>query len=935
MPQPIKSIKQYEILSLLGKGGMGEVYLARDTMLDRNVAIKFLPEAVHKSVKAQERFLREAKAAAGLDHPFICKIYEAGDAEGKSYIVMEYVEGRTLKDRIAADPLTLKESLQICLEISEALEVAHKKGIVHRDLKPSNLMCTPQGHVKVMDFGLAKHVQTEEEPPEEKSSMTRAVTETMTQPSITGEGTVVGTVAYMSPEQARGEKVDSRSDIFSLGIIFAEMALGRHPFRRESTADTLSAVIRDNLPAVNIRPKIVNPMLSRILHKALAKGPSDRYREIGEFAADVRALLARVSPGPWPLLSKVGALAGGIALLAVAGYLLFRPDPTPGPAPKPVSVLVADFENRTGDPLFDGVLEQTFILGLEQAPYMNISSRSEARTKAVQLDPDSDGRFDLRLAQLICRSSGIPVAIEGVIEKTGEIYTFEARAVDPSNGKEMAREPLRRIKKKTDIPQAVIEAGVRLSSKLGGMTEEAVENITRETFTTSSLEAMKAYVRAQELAKAGNQPEAISEYEKAIAEDPGFGRAYAGLAVIFYNRGDRQKGLEYHEKALALLDRMTDREKYRTRSIWYLMTGNYQKAVEECGALIEQFPADSAGTANLALAYFLARDMANAVEFGKRRLELGEYDTSAHYNLAWYYLGAGEFESAENEALKVIEKNPQYTKSYVILALAGLARGEVEQAAEYYDNLASLGDLGRSLSSAGLADIAMYEGRWEDALTILEEGIEQDLQAERAAWAARKMAVAALAMWKMGKKTDALAAADRAVGTHQAVAVLFPAAGVYLQAGSENRARALADTLAHRIESDPRAYAKIITAEILRQKGRYQEAIPIYREAQQIVDTWNGRFMLGRAYLDAGAYAAAHSEFETCFKRRGEAASLFLDDWPSFHYFPEVHYYLGRAQEGLKIAGAKDSYRTFLKMKERAGEDALVEDAKTRLQNLT
>lgn len=913
---------------------MGEVYLACDTMLDRNVAIKFLPEVVHKSVKAQERFLREAKAVAGLDHPFICKIYEAGDAEGKSYIVMEYVEGRTLKDKISADPPTLKESLKICLEISEALEVAHKKGIVHRDLKPSNLMCTPQGHVKVMDFGLAKHVQAEDEPLEERPSMTREVTETMSQPSITGEGTVVGTVAYMSPEQAKGKKVDPRSDIFSLGIIFAEMALGSHPFKRGSTAETLSAVIRDNPPAVNIRPKIINPMLSRILHKALAKDPSARYAEIGEFAADVRSLLTRISSGPRPLLSKVSALAGGIALLAIIGYFLFRPNPTPGAEPKPVSVLVADFENQTGDPLFDGVLEQTFILGLEQAPYMNISSRSEARAKAVQLNPDSDGRLDLLSAQLICRSSGIPVAIEGVIEKRGEDYTFAARAVDPSNGKEMAREPLRRIKKKADIPQTVIEAGVRLSSKLGGMTEEAVENLTRETFTTSSLEAMKAYGKAQDLAKAGNQLEAISEYEKAIAEDPEFGRAYAGLAVIFYNRGDRQKGLEYHEKALALLDRMTDREKYRTRSIWYLMTGNYQEAVEECGALIEQFPADSAGTANLALAYFMARDMASAVEFGKRRLELGEYDTSAHYNLAWYYLGAGEFGSAENESLKVIEKNPKYTKAHVILALAELAKGGVEKAIEYYDRLGSLGDLGRSLRWAGLADVAMYEGRLEDAVSILEEGIEQDLQAERAAWAARKMAVSALAMWKLGKKADALEAADRAVRTHQAVAVLFPAAEVYLQAGSEDRARALADILANRIESDPRAYAQIITAEILRKKGRYQEAIPIYREAQKIVDTWTGRLMLGWAYLDAGAYAAAHSEFETCFKRRGEVASLFLDDWPSFQYFPDVHYYLGRAQEGLKIAGAKDSYQTFLKIKERAKDDAAVEDAKTRLQNL-
>jgi len=240
---------------------MGEVYLAQDTSLDRKVAIKFLPEEMQKDSSAKMRLLREAKAAASLDHPFICKIYETGEIENKAYIAMEYVEGKDLRDRLDEGIPPLGDSLQMSLEIAEALEEAHKKGIVHRDLKPANIMLTPQGHVKVMDFGLAKLVLPKGE---------EAVTKTLTQASLTDQGTIVGTLAYMSPEQARGETVDARSDIFSLGILIYEMMSGIHPFSKPSAIDTLSSILRDSTPAVSVKPKMVNPVLTPILRKALA-----------------------------------------------------------------------------------------------------------------------------------------------------------------------------------------------------------------------------------------------------------------------------------------------------------------------------------------------------------------------------------------------------------------------------------------------------------------------------------------------------------------------------------------------------------------------------------------------------------------------------------------------------------------------------------------
>ncbi|MCX6573618.1 MAG: serine/threonine-protein kinase, partial [Candidatus Aminicenantes bacterium] len=276
---PLKRLKHYELVSPIGKGGMGEVYLAQDEELERQVAIKFLPEALHQDPKARERFLREAKAAAALDHPFICKVFEAGEFQGRSYIVMEFVEGKSLRDRIAEGPFPPADALRATLEVAEALEVAHAKGIVHRDLKPANLICTPQGHIKVMDFGLAKHVVAE---PAEASAvnLTRTMSAGPARESITSPGVVLGTIAYMSPEQARGEPVDARTDIFSLGVVLAEMLSGKHPFEKPTPVETLTSVLRDNPPPVHVKPKVLDPDLARILNRAMAKETSSRYQKV-------------------------------------------------------------------------------------------------------------------------------------------------------------------------------------------------------------------------------------------------------------------------------------------------------------------------------------------------------------------------------------------------------------------------------------------------------------------------------------------------------------------------------------------------------------------------------------------------------------------------------------------------------------------------------
>jgi len=909
---------------------MGEVWLAHDSVLDRHVAIKFLPENIQSDTPAKERFLREAKAAAALDHPFICKIYETGESDGRAYIVMEYVEGRNLGQRMEEKALSPRHALQISLEVAEALEVAHAKGIVHRDLKPANIMCTPQGHAKVMDFGIAKRILPAPE----------SVSVTLTQTAMTQEGAILGTIDYMSPEQAKGIQVDGRSDIFSLGVILYEMLAGKHPFIKPTPVETLTAVLKDPVPSFAIKPKNINPAVHHIIKKCLAKNPADRYANAAEFTADLEKVRDEVSVRGWIFPRKWQAIAAAaLAVLVVflaLWHFVFQPrGPSVKPAPEPVSVLVADFDNRTGETVFNGAVEQALILGLEDASFINIYKREDARKKAGQLDPNSGGKLDSRLGQLVCRSEGIPVLVEGSIEneRSGD-YRVKVKAVNPVSST-VITEKEKKVSKKADVMNAAAALSLPLCKELGGKGYEGAGQLSVETFTTSSLEAMNAYAHGQELMKQGKRPEAIEEYQWAIKKDPNFGRAYSGLAVAYQNAGELKKAYEYQQLALARLDSMNDREKYRTRGILYLMTKNYQKANEEFSALVKQFPGDSAGHGNLAYAYYIARDMAKAIEQGLHYVKIYPKNINGQVNLAWYAIGAGDLTLAFEQVKKTLELNPKFDKIHVCAALAEMAQGRNAEAEAWYKKLEPISALGSSFAAIGQADLALYEGRLSDAVKFLKKGIEADVQNKTPDLTAEKWIALGQARLLQGQKNAALEAADRAVALSQEVNIAFPAAEIYIQAGIEDKVRGLAKELGARLEPEPRAYAKLIEGLLAEKKGRANEAITAFIEAQKIVDTWIGRLALGRAYLRAGAFAEAHSELEKCDKRRGEAAAVFLNDIPSFRYVPQVYYYLGRAQEGLKSPAARESYQKFLKIKEKAEPgDLLVEDTRRRLKNL-
>jgi tetratricopeptide (TPR) repeat protein len=403
------------------------------------------------------------------------------------------------------------------------------------------------------------------------------------------------------------------------------------------------------------------------------------------------------------------------------------------------------------------------------------------------------------------------------------------------------------------------------------------------------------------------------------------------MAVVNLNLHRRDQAEKYFKEALARIDRMTERERYRTRGTYYVFQRDYEKAVEEYTALVTRFPSDTVGFLNLAVAHCYRRDMSKALESGARALQLAPTNVLNRANLAVYTMYSSGFEGAQQLARAVVEASPVHITPRVVIGLSELASGRPERALEAYQELAKLSKTGASLAAQGIADLALYQGRVRDAVAVLGRQLPADEADDRSA-AATKLATLASAELASGHPAAAVKAADRAVALSKADSILLLAGRVYLDAGSEKKARALAAELAARRAQEPQAYAKLIEGAAALKRGDAAGAIRLLREAQRTFDTWIGRFDLGRAYLEAKAFAEAHEEFDACLKRRGEATALFIDEVPTYRYLPPVHYYLAKAQEGLKSPVAAESYKTFLAMKEKSDPgDPLVHDARLLL----
>jgi tetratricopeptide (TPR) repeat protein len=901
---------------------MGAVYKAKDREVDRLICLKVIRSQLASRPEVLQRFKQELILARKVTHKNVVRTYDLGESEGIRFITMEFIEGRDLKSVVQErGKLPPAEAVAILQQICRGLAAAHNEGVVHRDLKPQNVMLESNGRASIMDFGIARSIE---------------------QSGLTTAGAMIGTPDYMSPEQAMGVPADSRSDLFSAGLIFYEMLTGKLPYQADTALGKIMKRTRERpSPPKTIDDSIPKP-LSDICLKCLEIAPEKRFQKAEEIlqALDVPGQRSRsgattviVLPGLGtpPLTWKHFAVASS-ALLALIVALVFvqRKYFSQKPAMHaPLTVLLADFDNKTNDPVFDGTLEPMLSIALEGAPFISSYSRKDAHSDAAKLRAGAK-RLDEGLARLVAVREGVSVVVAGDISQEGGSYGLAIHAVDAATGNSITSQTMS-ASSKEDVLPTLSKLSARVRSALGDTTPQSAQLAAAETFTATSLEAAHSYAEAQEFQWAGKWDDAVRSYTHAVQLDPTFGRAYAGLAAMQSNLGHRADAEKYYQLALAQIDRMTPREKYRTRSGYYLATRNEEKAIEELTELVKQFPSDTAGHANLALAYFYMRNMSKALDEGRRSVEISPKNVLQRNNLALYAMYAGDFETAIREAQNLLQLNPSFAKGLCTLALAQFAQGQIAQATETYNQLRGLSAWGASQAAAGLADMALYGGRLADAAEILEKGAAGDLANKDAEGASNKLSTLATALAAKGQKTPAISAAERALAQDRSEPVLYVVALVYLQSGAEAKARALAAELGKRTETDPQAYAKLIEGEILLTRGDSQGAIQAFEQARKIADTWLGRFAMGRAYLEAGKFTEAYSEFETCQKRRGEAASVFLDDLPTYHYFPPVLYYFGRAQEGLKSAGAPDSFKAFLAIKEKSEADPLVSDARGRL----
>ncbi len=914
---------RYEILEMLGEGGMGSVFKARDREVDRIVALKVIRSELAGSEDILKRFRQELILTRKVTHRNVVRIFDLGVADGLRFISMEYIDGRELA-HILHDQgkLPPKEAAEIILQVCKGLAVAHSEGVIHRDLKPQNIMIDKQRRAAVMDFGIAHS--------EDAVALIahRAESGSGAESSLTHVGSLLGTPRYMSPEQSRGGQVDKRSDLFTVGLIFYEMLTGDVPADKTSLADLLRIRSEQQIKApIDVDPRIPRP-LNDIIVRCLQLEPAKRYHSADQIIHDLEIWLGirKRHTANWKLLAAAAVL---IVILAAALFYNLRPRTAVTHAP--VKILISDFANATGNAVLTGTLEPLLSTDLEGASFITAFNRGDARKTLAKLT--GSNRLDENSARLVARREGVGVVIAGSINRDGDAYRISAQAVDTVSGKVIDKQTANASKpEQLNIAVAKIAAGFRKA--LGDVVSKSKQIAAAETFSSQSLAASQQYAQAQELQWAGKWDEALKAYALSAHLDPGLGRAYAGMAVILANMGRRKEAETYFRLAMSKIDRMSDREKYRTRGGYYLLERDYENAIEQFKALEKQYPADSAGIANLALADFYARNMSAALEEGRRAVAIYPNNLLQLNNVALFAMYAGDFDTAIRDSQQLLKMNPSFEKAYICLGLSQFAEGNVTQAAQTYKKLGTLGDWGASASTIGLADMALFEARPRDAIPLLEHGLDADAAAHNNSRFARKWIMLAQAWLMSGQKEKAISAAEEASVSASDEDVLYPAAIVLLETGRSDRTLQLAHKLAQRFEPDPQAYAKLIDAELQMKKRDYRGAVRTFQDARKIADTWLGRLGLGRAYLEAGAFTDADTEFDACLKRRGEATAVFLDDEPSWRYFAPLYYYLGRTREGLGSPDAADAYRNYLNIRENSTDDPLAKDARKRLRSL-
>jgi serine/threonine protein kinase/Tfp pilus assembly protein PilF len=949
----------YRLIEKIGSGGMGEVYRALDTRLEREVAVKLVsdtylisghgsgspspvtPHATPDSHVSHERFLREARSSATLNHPNVCSIHDTGEHDGRPYLVMELLRGETLKHYLAkagGKGLAPEDVISFSQQAASALAAAHSKGIIHRDIKPANLFVVDGGRgkrlIKILDFGLAKkqggmaaaESRTYGLPGNPSSDETAVGPGTATM-ELTSPGSAVGTVAYMSPEQAKGEPLDARTDLFSLGSVIYEMATGKAPFAGGSTAEVFAALLKENPPSISsvnpAMPKKLDPIVARLL----AKDPANRYATAEQLQEALDALepqSGRMMAAPpaggnkfkWPW-----AVAALLLLLLVAGGVTWwklRPAEPPagesaaGPVPAATkdSIILADFINRTGDPVFDTTLNQALQIDLEQSPVINIVSQQHLAQSVKYLGKPADTALTPEIAREIGEREGVKAILTGTIANLGKEYVVTLTAQNTATGDEIVSEQAQ-APDKEHVLDALGKAATAMRGKLG---EDLASIKKLDTpfgqATTSSLEAFRAYALGDHAhVSAHDIPEAEGHYLRAIELDPNFAMAYARLGVVYINSTQVAKANKYFAKAYALSKNVSERERlYITGHYYQNVTGNMPKVIEALQESIQTYPSQVDSYINITAAYTALGEFEKALPFARKAVEMQPEDSIAAENMLGILLGLNQIPEAKAE----MERAQKLGLDTSTLDLTGhlltyFLLGEPEQVQKIMTKVAGQPD--EFLATQVLASTQLFAGQYSKAAGTIQQAYEQAGQAKAPDVQANVLLTNAASRGLAGLCDGSEAAVQQALGldrSRQTESFAVLASGI---CGNSKVVQSLAEELAKKYPDDTliqNVYVPLGKAFVALGAGQAKEALEDAEPARAYYRIFPAAYLQGLAYLQLHDASRAVTAFQNATLSPGgnlQATTIF---------YAQAQLGLARAyaMSGDK-ADAKKAYEAF------------------------
>ena len=926
-----QTLGRYRIVEKIGAGGMGEVYRARDEHLARDVAIKVLPPGTLGDESARKRFHKEALTLSQLNHPNIATIHDFDTQQGVDFLVMEYIPGITLSEKIAGRPLPEKDVLRLGLQLAEGLAAAHEHGVVHRDLKPGNLQVTSDGRLKILDFGLAK--------------LRFPVTASAPTESLSETHAMAGTLPYMAPEQLLGEAIDARTDIYAAGLVLYEMAVGQRPFAEVGSAQLIGAILRQAPVQPSLLNSRVSQELERIILKCVEKSPENRYQSAKEIAVDLRRLAIPSSAVSAAVIGRkntsrrrtILAVCLGVAAFSLAGIFL-RMRYTHRLTQRD-TIVISDFVNSTGDAVFDDTLKQAVLVQLEQSPFLNIVSDQKVQQTLQLMGRSPSERLTPELGRELCQRTGTQTLLSGSIATLGSQYVIGLNAVNCDTGEYLATQQMP-AKNKEDVLKALDSATSRVRATLG----ESISSVRKfdvpiEEVTTPSLEALKAYSLGKKTINEKGSIAAIPFFERATELDPKFAMAYSSLAVAQWNLRRIDLAKDAAEKAFALRERVSELEKFRISALYYdTVLGDLDRSIPMYRLYAGSYPGSSWAHNDLGQNLAELGRWQEAVAEVREAIRLDPNNSFAYTNLTAFLIASNQSDAAEATIrqglrLRTIDDTWSRLPLYQLAFLRGDAK-EMEQV------LADMtGKDGEQETLDAQSNTEAYYGRLARARYFSNRAVESELRSGSQEAAALWQANAALREAEFGDPPRARQLASAALVARQSWVVKVLAALALARIGDTARAKAMVEELEKNYPSTTRLrvyWLPTVRSAIEIRNGNPSQALAIldktvpYELGQPIsqVGALYPAYLRGEAYLSVRDGAAAAAEFQKLLDQRGLVLNSPLGSLA----------YVGLARACAlqgDTSGARSRYQTFLALWKDADPGVpIVKEAKSEYERL-